>query len=331
MSAAEATFREIAPPFMDLLLSDFPVLDKFDAAAVFGNFGHESFGFTKLQETRPTVPGSRGGYGWAQWTGPRRREYEAYCLRNGKDPAAPASNYAFVFVELTGPEKHAIDALTSARTLDQKVMAFELAFERAGVKHYPSRKQWALIALQAYEAWLLTRGVDDAAPEAPETLPAASLEEMATIEAITRLAAMTPAQLQAAAMTIAMAQAVQRGWRIEDPQGGAALPQLPLAETPAPATRTPGITWQQPPTETTDMNTKAFFKSKTLIGIVLAAIPTLFPQAAPIVLPLQELSGVDPQATAAVTEVINTGMQLIGLLLAAWGRFTAETKLAVKG
>jgi len=161
----------------------------------------------------------------------------------------------------------------------------------------------------------------DHQPDTGETLPGGALAEMTTIEAVTRLAAMTAEQLQAAAMTIAMAQAVQRGWKIEDPAGGLSGPHV----------RTPGITFTPPPTEITDMNTKAFFKSKTLIGIALAAIPALFPQAAPIVLPLQELSGVDPQATTAITEVVNTGLQLVGLLMAAYGRLTAETKIGVKG
>lgn len=321
MTYPDARFREIAPAFMQLLLEDFPTLDKLDAAAVFGNFGHESNGFTSLQESKPTVPNSRGGYGWAQWTGPRRRAYEAYCLRNGKDSAAPASNYAYVFVELSGPEAHAIGALTDAKTLYQKVKAFELAFERAGVKHYASRNQWALIALHAYEAWLDARGADDAAPDTPETLPAPSLPEMTTIEAVTRLADMTADQLQAAAIAIAMAQAVQKGWRISDPAEPMSAPAAP---------RTPGLVLMPPTTTEYDtMDTKAFFKSKTLIGILLAAIPVIFPQAAPFVLPLRDLAGVDPQATAAVTEVVNSGVQLVGLLLAFYGRVTAATKLTV--
>ena len=137
---------------------------------------------------------------------------------------------------------------------------------------------------------------------------------MDTIEAVTRLATMTAEQLQKAALAIAMAQAMQHGWTIADPDA-------PI--------RTPGITFTKP-TEIETMNTKAFFKSKTLIGILLAAIPAIFPQAAPIVLPLQDLTGVDPQATAAVTDVINTGVQLVGLLLAAFGRITADTKLSTK-
>lgn len=318
MSPAEKNFREVAPPFMDLLIDDFPQLDKYDAAAVFGNAGHESLGFTKLQEIKPTVPRSRGGFGWFQWTASRRVAYEAYCRRNGKDPAAPASNYAWLFIELTTTEARALDALKAARTLKDKVKAFELSFERAGVKHYPSRNQWALIALDAYEKWLADRAEDDANPPPAKPIPEPALADTATIEAVNKLARLTPEQLDTAMRTIALAQAMQRGWRIEDPES----PDLPVKATP-------GITFTQPQEQ--DMQAKPFFKSKTLIGIALAAIPALFPQTAPLVLPLQELTGVDPQATAAVNDVVNTGIQLIGLLVAAYGRFVADGKISIKG
>ena len=136
---------------MGLLRADFE-LSELDAAAVFGNFGHEAKGLTTLQEIRPTVKGSRGGYGWPQWTGPRRRAYEAYCQRTGRDPASAQANYDYVFVELKTTERHALAALKAASTLEEKVVAFEKAYERAGVKHYPSRQQWAQIALDAYRA-----------------------------------------------------------------------------------------------------------------------------------------------------------------------------------
>lgn len=121
-----------------------------DAAAAFGNFGHESLGFTVLQEQKPVIEGSAGGYGWPQWTGPRRRNYLSYCERNKKDPAADASNYAYIFVELNGRYSYAIERLKRAKTLSAKVKAFELAYEGAGVKHYESRNRWAEIARDAY-------------------------------------------------------------------------------------------------------------------------------------------------------------------------------------
>lgn len=149
---AQDLFISKAPKYMALFMADFAAsLD--DAAAVFGNFGHECAGFTAMQEINPTVAGSRGGYGWPMWTGPRRRAYEAYCKKHGKNPASDEANYAYIFVELKGPEKHAIGKLKAARTLSAKVKAFELAYERAGVKHYASRETWAGIAKQAYLDW----------------------------------------------------------------------------------------------------------------------------------------------------------------------------------
>lgn len=149
---AEEHFRSVAPAYMRRLLSDFPQLDAQGACAIFGNLGYESLGFTKLQEIKPTVAGSKGGYGWVQWTGPRRRAYEAYCQRNGKDPAAPESNYAYLFIELKGiegTESGAVSKVAAAVGLPAKVEAFEKAFLRAGVKNYPERLKWARIAVDA--------------------------------------------------------------------------------------------------------------------------------------------------------------------------------------
>lgn len=155
--AQAAHFRATAPKYMRLLMADFG-LSSWDAAAVFGNAGHESKGLTDDQEDKPVVPGSRGGRNWMQWTGPRRRELEDYCKRNKLDPDSDEAAYKFLFVELKGPENKAIRALKKATTLKEKVIAFEVAFLRAGVKHYPSRLEWAEIAL-------------DALKEAPEPAP----------------------------------------------------------------------------------------------------------------------------------------------------------------
>ena len=144
-------FVEKAPTFMALLMQDFG-FDKFDAAAIMGNAGHESNGLTAFQEISPTVPGSRGGFGWFQWTASRRRAFEAYCARNGLDPKSDKANYGWLFVELKGDEKKAVGATKEAVGLRNKVIAFEKAFERAGVKHYDSRMKWAERALDAYEA-----------------------------------------------------------------------------------------------------------------------------------------------------------------------------------
>lgn len=146
-----AIFEAKAPGIMRLLMSDFD-LSVEDAAAILGNLGHESGGFRFLQEKKPLIPGSKGGYGWAQWTGPRRRLFEAYCSRNGLNPASDKANYGWLFCELKSSEAKAIPAVKRAFGLRAKVQAFELAFERAGIKHYPSREKWALKALAAFKA-----------------------------------------------------------------------------------------------------------------------------------------------------------------------------------
>jgi len=151
----EAHFRAVAPAYMRKLVADFPSLDMQDAAAIFGNLGHESLGFTKLQEISPTVKGSKGGYGWAQWTGPRRRAFEAWCKKHGKDPAADATNYAYLFLELKGlegTESGAVGKVAAAVGLEAKVIAFERAYLRSGVKHDDSRLKWARIAADAVRA-----------------------------------------------------------------------------------------------------------------------------------------------------------------------------------
>jgi hypothetical protein len=145
------SFDTIAPPYMKLFMSDFDA-ELLDAGAVFGNAGYESRGFEDLQELNPVIPGSRGGWGWFQWTAGRRVAMEAYANRHGYDLAAPETNYKWLFLELRNEEAAALTALKGAQSLEQKVKAFELSFERAGIKRYPERVKWARRALDAYHA-----------------------------------------------------------------------------------------------------------------------------------------------------------------------------------
>lgn len=142
-------FTDKAPAIMRDLMAAF-ALDADSAAAIVGNLGHESGGFKFLQEKKPLVPGSRGGWGWAQWTGPRRRAFEAWVAAKGLDPAGDEANLGFLVHELRTSEAKAIPAVKAARGLEAKVKAFEAAFERAGVKHYLSRINYAGQALAAY-------------------------------------------------------------------------------------------------------------------------------------------------------------------------------------
>jgi hypothetical protein len=157
-------FRAQAPRYMRQLIADFDFTVE-DAAAIMGNAGEESAGFTKMQEVSPR--GGRGGLGPFQWTGPRRVEYEKWCKRKGWAPSSFEAAYSFLWRELHGDEKKAVAAVKNADTLEAKVIAFERNFERAAAdaKHYDVRLRWAKIALDAYNS--LT-----APPTAPVPVPA---------------------------------------------------------------------------------------------------------------------------------------------------------------
>jgi hypothetical protein len=151
MADTYALFRKKAPVIMRKLMKDFG-LDDVGAAAIVGNLGHESAGFRFLQEIQPLIPGSRGGYGWAQWTGPRRRAFESWCADKKLDPASDEANYGFLCYELRNTEMGALPAVRDGATLRDKVVGFELGFERASDKHkgYGSRMRYAEIALAEY-------------------------------------------------------------------------------------------------------------------------------------------------------------------------------------
>lgn len=147
----QGAFKEKAPGVMQRLMEDFG-LTKEQAAGIVGNLGHESAGFKKLQEENPTVPGSRGGYGWAQWTGPRRRQFEAWAKEKGLDPASDEANYGFLKHELQTSESGALKAVKKATSVQEAMLKFEQAYERAGVKHYASRQAYAEKAVAAYDS-----------------------------------------------------------------------------------------------------------------------------------------------------------------------------------
>jgi hypothetical protein len=159
-----ATFAVKAPIYMTKLIEDFD-FSVMDAAAIMGNLGYESGGLTNLQEDNPTVPGSAGGWGWAQWTGSRRRTFEEYAKRNGLDPSSDKANYSMLFNELKGTERGAVSKTKNAGSLSEKVKAFENSYERAGIKNYASRDKWAVRALNAYNGAV--------EPPAPEPMPIA--------------------------------------------------------------------------------------------------------------------------------------------------------------
>ena len=145
-NAGEA-FASVAPRLIGDLSKDFGLTPE-QAAGVVGQLGHESGGFGTLQEVNPMVPGSRGGYGYAQWTGPRRKAFEAFAQENGLDPASYEANYGFLANELRNTPEGAVlrdiaaapDAMTAGRVFTDK-------FLRPGIPGYDSRDKWTERAL----------------------------------------------------------------------------------------------------------------------------------------------------------------------------------------
>jgi len=88
---ATALFKALAPRMMRDLMRDFSPLRDYQAAGIVGNGGGESGGFTQLQELRPIS--GRGGYGYFQWTGPRRRVFERVLRELRKPVTSYDANY----------------------------------------------------------------------------------------------------------------------------------------------------------------------------------------------------------------------------------------------
>ena len=86
----------------------------------------------------PVVSGSRGGFGWAQWTGPRRRQFENL-PQVGLDVTDPEANYGLLVHELTNTPgagfwitlRKAPDAMTAGRVFTDEFLRPECPHMKA--------------------------------------------------------------------------------------------------------------------------------------------------------------------------------------------------------
>lgn len=129
-------FTHVVSTFGPRFMTDFR-LDAVQVAGILGNLAHECGDFCQLQQIGCRPP--RGGYGWPQWTGPRRRQYEGYCHVHGLSPAADEANYAYLSVELHGAYRSVIAALQRCTTVDSAATTWERRFEAAGSPMMSSR------------------------------------------------------------------------------------------------------------------------------------------------------------------------------------------------
>lgn len=109
------------------------------AEGVILNFQDESGLNPGINEIAPTVKGSRGGFGLAQWTGPRRVALEQYAASIGKPPSDIDTQLDFFMQENQGAEKGAWQKVLSAENAGEAAANFVSHWERPAEKHKRSR------------------------------------------------------------------------------------------------------------------------------------------------------------------------------------------------
>lgn len=135
-----------------------------------GNFQVESGFDPGINERNPTVAGSRGGYGLAQWTGPRRRQLETFAASRGVDVSDPDLQMDFLIWELQNTEKRAGDAIFAAQDPTEAARLVSTEFLRPGIPHLDARiKATADIAGQSGAT---ASGMGTATIQAPQTTTA---------------------------------------------------------------------------------------------------------------------------------------------------------------
>jgi hypothetical protein len=173
-----STWEERGGEYVRRLVDDLTFTPE-QAAGIVGNLGYESRGFDALQEEAPMVPGSRGGFGVAQWTASRRREFEAWCKTRLFDASSDIANYGFLVHELRGAYKGFASRLRQTVSLEEACRLTHKEYEtpsdvldgsyRSGL----ARLDWARRALAGAQG----------APPAP-VAAVDTLEDIKAIQAI---------------------------------------------------------------------------------------------------------------------------------------------------
>jgi hypothetical protein len=144
--SADALFASMSMKIMKDIIARYHLLD-YQAAAFPGNMGVESGGFRMLQEIHPVVAGSKGGYGFCQWTGPRRRAFFSWVQSNNLQPNSYQANIGFLFHELDGDYKRVINAARATHTIEDATEVVMRIYLSPGIPHLDARIAYARRAL----------------------------------------------------------------------------------------------------------------------------------------------------------------------------------------
>jgi hypothetical protein len=125
-----------------------------------------------INEIAPLVPGSRGGFGLNQWTGPRRRALEAEAQARGVPVSDLDFQLDYTLEELRGPEGRAMNALMGASSAEEAARIYSEQFLRPGIPHLENRLAHArrLSGMDLPAAPEVDRGVPQGTPEQQNAL-----------------------------------------------------------------------------------------------------------------------------------------------------------------
>jgi hypothetical protein len=129
MPDASHTWEERGGWLVKRLAADFS-LQPFQAAGIVGNLGFESAGFTKLHEIGQ--PEGLGGYGWGQWTGPRRVTFLQFAAQLGLDWRSDEANYGYLMAELRGSQHNTIRQVSQTSNDADAAFSVGQTYERPG-------------------------------------------------------------------------------------------------------------------------------------------------------------------------------------------------------
>jgi hypothetical protein len=113
------------------------------AQGIVANMKAESGLQPGINEIAPVVPGSRGGFGLNQWTGPRRVAYEEFASARGKPLDDLQTQLDYTLYELQGPESAAYTDLQGTDDPLEAARVYSEKFLRPGIPNMDKRLGYA--------------------------------------------------------------------------------------------------------------------------------------------------------------------------------------------
>jgi Phage tail lysozyme len=145
------------------------------AIGLAANLAYESGDFTQYHEQGQDAT---GGVGWAQWTGVRRHEFEAWSAAHGLDPHSDEANLGFLHHELdetVGGRKTLAELQAGPDTIEAATAIAERDYEDAGIPAIGGRIGKARAIERAMQGGDAPSGMPIGATSSPEIM--ASLED----------------------------------------------------------------------------------------------------------------------------------------------------------